>query len=128
MNYTVNIYASGKVASLVTTAGSHGTHVGGIVAAYEGGPGGLGAEHNGIAPGAQLVSIKIGDSRLGSMETGVGLARGIIEAIRLKVDVINMSYGESSSLPNSGRVSELIRSAVFDHGIVRYHCVRSHGL
>jgi len=117
MNYTVNIYNKGKLVSLVTTVGSHGTHVAGIVAANESGPGGLGAEHNGLAPGVQLLSLRIGDGRLGSMETGVGLVRALIEAIRLKADVINLSYGEASSIPNSGRISELIRSAVFDHGI-----------
>jgi tripeptidyl-peptidase-2 len=92
MNYTVNIYNSGQLVSLVTTVGSHGTHVAGIVAANESVPGGLGTDHNGLAPGAQLLSLRIGDGRLGSMETGVGLARGIIEAIRAKVDVINMRY------------------------------------
>ena len=40
------------------------------------------------------MSLKVGDSRLGSMETGVGLTRALIECVRLKVDVINMSYGK----------------------------------
>jgi tripeptidyl-peptidase-2 len=58
----------------VVDAGSHGTHVAGITAAHHPEDPAL----NGIAPGAQVVSCKIGDSRLGSMETMVGLTRALI--------------------------------------------------
>jgi len=49
-----------------------------------------------VLPGAQIISCKIGDSRLGSMETMTGLTRALIACLDHKVDLINMSYGEVS--------------------------------
>ncbi len=66
LSYAVNVYDEGRVLSVVTVAGSHGTHVAGIVGAhYPDAP-----DMNGVAPGCQIVSLKVGDSRMGSMETG----------------------------------------------------------
>lgn len=61
----------------------------------------------GCLAGAQLISCKIGDSRLGGMETGTGLTRALITVLEHKADLINMSFGEATSTPNYGRFIEL---------------------
>ena len=114
MSYSVKIYEEGRVLSIVTTAGSHGTHVSGILAAHDPAC----PERNGVAPGAQIVSVKIGDSHLGSMETGTGLVRGLIATLENKCHLINMSYGEAVTVPDMGRFCELANEIVFKHNVV----------
>ncbi|KAF9580814.1 tripeptidyl-peptidase II Tpp2, partial [Lunasporangiospora selenospora] len=114
-NYSVNIYDNGNILSIVVIAGSHGTHVAAITAANHPEEPAL----NGVAPGAQIVSIKIGDSRLGSIETQHALTRAVKVIIDDKCDLANMSYGEAASYPNIGRFVELIREeAVGRHGCI----------
>lgn len=68
--------------------------------------------------GAQIISCKIGDSRLGSMETGTGLVRALIAAMDAGVDIINMSYGEPAARPDVGRAIEVAAEAVHKAGII----------
>lgn len=83
-------------------AASHGTHVASITSAYFEDN----SDKNGIAPGAQIISLMIGDGRLGSMETGTALVRAMIKVMELRnsnpVHVINMSYGEHAHWSNTG--------------------------
>lgn len=78
MHFGVNVHEDGNMLSIVVDGGSHGTHVAGIVAAnYPDAP-----HLNGMAPGAQIVSLKIGDSRLSSMETHQGTTRALSYLLR----------------------------------------------
>lgn len=113
-NFAVNIYDEGKMLSIVVDAGSHGTHVAGIAAAHH--P--ESPDLNGIAPGAQIVSCKIGDTRLGSMETNVGLTRALIAVLENKCDLINMSYGEAAAAVNAGRFVRLAEEIVYKHNVI----------
>ena len=70
LNYSFKLYSQTE-ACVVCVNGSHGTHVAGIAAAYHPDA----PEKNGTAPGAQIVSIKIGDSRVDTLETTPGVVR-----------------------------------------------------
>lgn len=79
----------------------HGTHVASIASGNH-----SSRDTDGVAPSAKIVAITIGDGRLGSMETGTALVRGMMKVMELcregrSIDVINMSYGEHSNWSNS---------------------------
>ncbi|DBA02238.1 TPA: hypothetical protein N0F65_007648 [Lagenidium giganteum] len=116
-NYALNIYDNGNTLSIVCDAGAHGTHVAGIVAAYHPDQ----PECNGVAPGAQIVAVKIGDTRLGSMETTSALSRALLAVVQAKCDIINMSYGEYAGEHNAGRIVELAQEIVDQHNVM-YVC------
>merc|ERR1719183_3462843 len=103
MNYCLNVYDEGQVVSIVCDISSHGTHVAGICAACHPEE----PARNGVAPGAQIVALKIGDTRLDAMETGTGLARAFAYCSQNKVDVMNYSFGEGASPQENGRLIKL---------------------
>ncbi|KAM7273027.1 hypothetical protein ACFE04_027691 [Oxalis oulophora] len=113
-SFVTNVYDEGKVLSIVTDSSPHGTHVAGIATAFHSQEPLL----NGVAPGAQIISCKIGDSRLGSMETGTGLTRALIAVVEHKCDLINMSYGEPALLPDYGRFVDLVNEVVAKHRVI----------
>ena len=112
-NFGVHIYDEGQILSIVVDTGAHGTHVAGIIAAHHPEQ----PEINGVAPGAQIVSLKIGDTRIDSGETAPGLIRALLDAIRLKVNIINMSFGEAAQFDNTGAFVKLAEEMVYKHGI-----------
>ena len=114
LNFALNIYDDGDLLSIVVDSGAHGTHCAGIVAGHYPEQPGL----NGIAPGAQIISVKIGDPRLGSMEVASGIERGLRAAVEHEIDIISMSYGEYAQRPNTGRLVDKFTEVVNEHGII----------
>ncbi|KAL1392834.1 hypothetical protein pipiens_012189 [Culex pipiens pipiens] len=128
LSISVNVHDGGDVLEIVGMCSSHGTHVASIACGHH--PDN--PELDGVAPAAKVVSLTIGDGRLGSMETGTALVRAIIKVMELceagrRIDVINMSYGEHGHWSNSGRVGELMSELVNKYGVVWVASAGNHG-
>jgi tripeptidyl-peptidase-2 len=144
MKFGIHFYQNGQVVNLFCDVTPHGSHVANIATAamvtstsstlstqqqqqpptissdtFDDGDmtisSGLGS---GVAPGAKLVSLKIGDTRLRGMETGTSLMRALIAAVHHKCHVLNISYGEGTSLPNTGRIIQMMEEVVWRHNIL----------
>lgn len=77
---------------LLFDGGGHGTHVAGIVAGFEG----PGSPWNGLAPGARILAIKVGNSRYGGPTTNLSIVRALEWAGQRGARVVNLSFGGSS--------------------------------
>jgi tripeptidyl-peptidase-2 len=114
LNFSVDVSDGGRLTTICCDAGSHGTHVAGIIGAHFAET----PELNGVAPGCQIIGFKIGDTRLDGMETGSSLVRALGAAIERGVQVVNLSYGEYATVDNDGRFKAMCELAVHKHGIV----------
>ncbi len=109
LNYTVRILPQDNTLQIVTDSSTHGTHVASIAAGYH--------HHNnddqngvtnGVAPGAQIVSIKIGDNRINGMETGYSLANACRYVLEYKCDLVNYSFGEPLNFAHWGSAMSMV--------------------
>jgi len=91
LSFGIQVYEDGDLLSIVTVNGTHGTHVAAIAAAHD--PGN--PDRNGIAPGAQILSIRIGDHRVGG-SYGDSERRAVALAAQAGVDIVNASWGGQS--------------------------------
>jgi subtilisin family serine protease len=98
MNVSVRPDADGKRVRLLFDGGGHGTHVAGIVAGYEA----PGSAWNGLAPGAQVLAIKIGNSQWGGPTTNLSVVRALDLAGKRGAKVVNMSFGGPSFVADAG--------------------------
>lgn len=114
INFGVKYYDNGDITCLVFESGSHGTHVSGIIAAnFPDNP-----EKNGIAPNAQIVSLKIGDSRLSGLETVEALIRAFNEIVDRDIHLANLSFGEPVNESGSGILIDVINKYCKEHNII----------
>lgn len=103
--------------NLVFDNSGHGSHVAGIAAGYDlyGVPG-----FSGVAPGAQLLGLKIAISAQGSVTTTGSMMRAVDYAIRFAKTrrlplVLNMSFGVGNEVEGQARIDQLLDSVLAVH-------------
>lgn len=100
---------------LLFDGGGHGTHVAGIVAGYEG----PGSAWNGIAPGARILAIKVGNSRYGGPTTNLAIVRALEWAGQRGARVVNLSFGGAAFSGDAGTPdARAADEAVERHGLL----------
>ena len=103
--------------NLVFDISSHGTHVAGIAAGHDmyGVTG-----FNGVAPGAQLLGLKIANSAQGSVTTTGSMLRAMDYAIRFAAArrlplVLNLSFGVGNEREGTARIDAIVDSVLAQH-------------
>ncbi|GBD94646.1 serine protease AprX [bacterium BMS3Abin05] len=112
MSFALNIRPEKKIASFFFADNAHGTHVSGIIAGYR-----INGEPtlNGIAPGAQIIALKIGNNTLAGGSTTSGSMKKAYEyGVKWAKDhpdkavVFNMSYGIGSEIEGKSAIDQFI--------------------
>src|SRR4051812_35406342 len=113
-NFSAGSTAAEPQLDLVFDTFSHGSHVAGIAAGHDmyGVPG-----FDGVAPGAQLLGLKIANSAQGSVTTTGSMIRAIDYAIRFATArhlplVLNLSFGVGNEIEGTARIDGLIDSVL----------------
>jgi len=116
--YALNLWPDDKEAALFFDGNGHGTHVAGCAAGF-----GINGQegYNGIAPGAQILALKIGNCSLAGGATTPG---SMVRAWRYAVEkaeelemplVIQMSYGIGSEHEGTAEAERLINQLLAEH-------------
>lgn len=119
MTFALTILPEDKTVSFHYPDGDHSTHVSGIAAGYriDGADG-----FNGVAPGANVVSCKIGDGTLSGGATVTASMKNAYEFVRRyaadrddEVVIVNMSYGIGSEIEGSSDMDRYIDTLLLEN-------------
>jgi len=114
MTFTINIFPHGGRLNLHFADNAHGSHCAGIAAGYSiNGQKGL----NGVAPGARIISLKIGNNTLAggatvteSMKKALNYASEYASAHPEYDYALNMSYGIGSEIEGQSAIDKFMNS------------------
>lgn len=115
MTCALNIFLDKQLVVIHFDDGAHGSHVAGIAAGYNIYATPTQPGYNGIAPGAEIISLKISDGAIGQLTTTGSMKRAYEYAARLartqpKPVVVNMSFGVASELEANADMEKYLDS------------------
>ena len=110
LTFAINIFPDQNKISLHFDDGAHGTHVSGIAAGYHIG----GTYLNGVAPGAKIISLKIGNNNFSGGATVTGSMKNAflyadkISKERKEPCILNMSFGIGSEIEGRSEMEHFL--------------------
>uniref|UniRef100_A0A832DMY2 Peptidase S8/S53 domain-containing protein n=1 Tax=Ignavibacterium album TaxID=591197 RepID=A0A832DMY2_9BACT len=106
----LNIFPEESKVSFFFDDGSHGTHCAGIAAGYNIGEVGL----NGVAPGANIIALKIGHNNFpGGATVNESMKKAYLYADKISRErkepcIVSMSYGVGSEIENNSEMEKFL--------------------
>lgn len=124
LTFAINIFPDQKKISLHFDDGAHGTNVAGIAAGYHIG----GTYLDGVAPGANLISLKIGNNKFsGGATVSESMKKAFLYADKISKEknepcIINMSFGIGSEIEGKADI-ELFLDTLLLNNPYLYVCI-----
>ena len=113
----LNVLPEQKIVSFHFDDGSHGTHVAGIAGGYQIG----GIDFNGIAPGAKMMSLKLGNNLYsGGATVTESMKKAYLYADKISKEVkvpciCNMSFGIGSEIEGQADIEKFLENLTKDN-------------
>jgi subtilisin family serine protease len=126
LTMSLNIFPEENKINFHFDDGAHGTHVGGIASGYNIGGTGL----TGIAPGANMISLKIGHNNYsGGATVTESMKKAYLYADKISKErkepvIINMSYGIGSEIEERSEIENFLANLLTENPYL-YVCVGS---
>ena len=114
LTFAINIFPEQKKISLLYDFGAHGTNVAGIAAGYHIG----GTYLEGVAPGANLISLKIGNSNGATVSESMKKAFLYADKISKEKSepcIINMSFGIGSEIEGKADIEQFLDTLLLNN-------------